>query len=216
MKDIFSYNADINKNAYLNWRTNNHDHISNMINLADGFMSSSILLTKQVLKDNRRKEADVIIYPILFNANHGIEVYLKAICWSLNTLLNNQSKPFSTHHNLMNLLNDVKSLVTQYDSNEENLETFNNRIEPLEKYLKEIYSKIEKISANGKKLYNIDFSRYTLDIKNEPQFYITELDNVVIDLENFSEVFHKIHQDLNNFAEYYLYLIESRSENYDY
>ncbi len=26
MKDIFSYNADVNKTAYMNWRTSHHDH----------------------------------------------------------------------------------------------------------------------------------------------------------------------------------------------
>ncbi|WHZ60087.1 hypothetical protein [Metabacillus hrfriensis] len=213
MKDIFSYNADINKTAYLNWRTKGHDHIRNMIVLADGFMSSAILLTKLVLQDNRDKTADVVIYPILFNANHGIEVYLKAISWSLNNLLHNKGKPFSTHHNLMDLFANVKSLVNQYENNTEKLKTFNSWIEPLEEYLKELYSKIEKVSDQGKRVYNIDFSRYTLDIKNEPQFYITELNNVVVDLENFIVVFQKIHQNLDNFAEHYLELTEWELEN---
>jgi len=38
MKDIFSYNVDINKTPYMNWRTDKHDYIKNIITVADGFM----------------------------------------------------------------------------------------------------------------------------------------------------------------------------------
>lgn len=67
MKEIFSYNNDIDKNAYLNWRTEKHNPIMNMINVADGFMSSALLTAQQVLEDNGDKKADIIIFPILFN-----------------------------------------------------------------------------------------------------------------------------------------------------
>lgn len=208
MKDIFSYNADINKNAYLNWRTNRHEHIQNMIVIAEGFMSSAILLANQILVDNSGKRADSLIFPILFNANHGIEVYLKAISWSLNNL-NNTGNQFKTHHNLRELLADVKSLVSDFESDTEKLKTFNSMIEPLEKYLTELSTKIEgTILKKGKEkpVYRIDFSRYTLDVSGEePQFYINELDNVVIDIENFVIVFEKIHESLGIIARHYLY-----------
>ncbi|MGE1164457.1 hypothetical protein ACQJ0Y_14410 [Peribacillus simplex] len=109
MNNVFSYNADIEKNAYLNWRTSKHDHIHNMIVLADGFMSAATLLAKQVLLDNVDKKADSLIFPILFNANHGIEVYLKAISWSLN-ILNNTGKRFDPHHKLYLLLIHLKTI----------------------------------------------------------------------------------------------------------
>ena len=43
MKDIFSYNVDINKTAYMNWRTYKHDYIKNIITVADRFMESSLI-----------------------------------------------------------------------------------------------------------------------------------------------------------------------------
>jgi hypothetical protein len=204
MKDIFSYNDDIEKNAYLNWRTNRHEHIHNMIVLADGFMSSALSLTKQVLMDNKDKKADSLIYPILFNTNHGIEVYLKAISWSLN-ILTKTGKEFRTNHDLKELLQDVKSLVYSFESDKEKLTVFDNWIEPLENYIKELYSKIENVKPNGKKIYSIDFSRYSLTIQGEPQFYINEFDNVVVDMENFVEVFDKIHKSLDGLANHFLY-----------
>lgn len=42
VKDIFSYNIDIDKNAYINWRTNKH--INNMIVTSKGFMISKLLI----------------------------------------------------------------------------------------------------------------------------------------------------------------------------
>lgn len=87
MKDIFSYNVDINKTAYMNWRTDKHDHIKNIITVANGFMESSLISAKEVVNNNHSKRADIVIFPILFNANHAIELYLKAITWTLNVLL---------------------------------------------------------------------------------------------------------------------------------
>ncbi|MFD4931854.1 hypothetical protein ACFWMS_23705 [Peribacillus butanolivorans] len=207
MNNVFSYNADIEKNAYLNWRTSKHDHIHNMIVLADGFMSAATLLAKQVLLDNVDKKADLLIFPILFNANHGIEVYLKAISWSLN-ILNNTGKRFDPHHKLNKLLEKNISLVNTFENDSEKLKTFNSMIDPLEKYLNELSSKIESVTDKGKEVYKIDFSRYTLDVKNEPQFYINEFRNVVVDIENFIVVFESIHTSLNNIANHYLYYNE--------
>lgn len=50
-----------------------------MIVLGEGFICSSLILTRYCLKDNKSKGADMLIYPILFNINHGIEIYLKVI-----------------------------------------------------------------------------------------------------------------------------------------
>lgn len=211
MKDIFSYNADVDKTAYLNWRTHRHDHIGNMIVLADGFMSSAILLAREALEDNSRKRADILIYPILFNSNHGIEVYLKSISWSLNILLGNTGEPFPKNHDLQGLLNEVKTLANDYISDQKRLDSFHERLEILEVYLNELYLKIEKLTPKGK-VYNIDFSRYTMDIKKEPQFYINELDNVVVDLENFVLVFEEIHRNLENFSTHFVDLIDLQSE----
>src|SRR5699024_7205560 len=106
LKDIFSYNKDIEKNAYMNWRTQRFDQIQNMIVIAEGFRDSSLLLVEQILKDNTDKKADNLIFPILFNANHSIEVYLKAINWTQNKLLN-KDDTFAKTHDLVILFRNV-------------------------------------------------------------------------------------------------------------
>lgn len=64
MKEVFSYNIDTSKTAYMNWRTKRYDHIYNMIVIAEGFMESAILLAKTSLENNLDKKADSIVYPI--------------------------------------------------------------------------------------------------------------------------------------------------------
>ncbi len=41
MEAIFKGNEDIEKSAFLNWRTTKHSDILNIIVLADGFLSSA-------------------------------------------------------------------------------------------------------------------------------------------------------------------------------
>lgn len=201
----------------MNWRTNRHDHIHNMEVVAKGFASSAISLVKQILNNNNHgKQADILIFPILFNANHAIEVYLKSIIWSLNFLLEN-GKSYKNSHNLKDLLNDLKQLEVKFENKLDNEYFFGK----LEKYIDELYDKIEIEKKNGKKFSDITFSRYTLTTEQEPQFYINEFDNVVVDLPNFIEVFEEIFERLERLSSHYQSLIEMRNEmrnemEYDY
>jgi len=173
MKDIFSYNTDIEKNAYMNWRTNRFDHIHNMIVVAEGFKDSALLLVKEILKDNRGKKADNLIFPILFNANHSIEVYLKAICWMQNQLLE-KSDTFDGNHNLKGLFTKVVALENELNkSNDKAL--FYNMLSNLKAYIDELYGRIERTvkdnKGKDKTIHDISFCRYTLNNDLEPQFY---------------------------------------------
>ncbi|WP_341320337.1 hypothetical protein NSQ62_11790 [Solibacillus sp. FSL H8-0523] len=210
MKAIFSDNADINQNAYMNWRTNRHDHLHNMNVIASGFANSSLVIVKQILENNNRgKQADDLIFPILFNANHAIEVYLKTINWSLNVLLEKDGT-YSKTHNLQGLLKSVKELSEEQDDNF----NFEHHYGVLNKYIDELYKKIEIQNDDGKSFSDITFARYTQtrDKKPQPQFYINELDNVIVDLPNFLEVFKVIFDKLDNMASYFQDCIEMKNE----
>lgn len=71
----------------MNWRTSWRDASDSMVELANGFIDAALELSQSCIDDNSHKKADILVFPILFNANHGIEVYLKSICWCLNQLL---------------------------------------------------------------------------------------------------------------------------------
>ena len=115
MKEVFSYNSDTEKTAYMNWRTNRYDEIGNMIVIAEGFMKSAILLAESSLADNSDKKADIIVYPMLFNANHAIELYLKAITWTLNILLN-KNKIIEGQHDIHQIFQVVEARAAEFET----------------------------------------------------------------------------------------------------
>ena len=203
MKDIFSYNIEIEKNAYLNWRTSHYDQIYNMIVIADGFMSSSILLAEAALNDNQDKKADSIVYPMLFNANHAIELYLKATIWTLNILLKKNQK-IEGQHDIQQIFQVLIKRIDEFETDKRNRKQAHNLMEGAKIYINELFDKIADQSGNRKK-DNMDFSRYPFKQNYLPHFYITEFDNVVIDLENFMIRFKEIGKNLNLIATYYLY-----------
>jgi len=213
MKEIFSQ-GDIEKTAYLNWRTSRYDHIQNMLVIADGFRDSALLLVKELLKDNTTKRADNIIFPILFNTNHSIEVYLKAICWTQNLLLGIDDT-FPGNHNLKGLFDKVVELESKL-GHPSDKSRFMDMLSKLEAYIDELYGNIERTVRNGngkdKIIHDITFCRYTLNNNLEPQFYINTFDNVVVDLENFLAVFKEIFENLSSLAMHYQAHLEAKQE----
>lgn len=92
MQPIFLRNKDFTKIAFLNWRIDKWSDILNMLNMADGLMRSAIELSKSALNNKEDKAADLLIFPILKNANHWIELYLKALTWMLNQKMGDELK----------------------------------------------------------------------------------------------------------------------------
>ena len=198
MSKIFKgNNSDFNKTAFLNWRTNSHSNIHNMIVLAEGFMSSSIELCEICLRDNKDKKADMLIFPILFNANHGIELYLKSLIWTLNLLLF-QNHKIEGKHNIKQIMDTVRAKIKSYKGNDA-LHNFDNSTSELKNYIAELISLIKP----KQNLDNMDFPRYPINKKYENHFYIDELGNVEVDLENFFNIFSLIKDNLDSITSYY-------------
>lgn len=206
MKKLFSYNVDINKNAYMNWRTNKHEAIQNMNVIAEGYFDSAILLLKQCLVDNNDKKADSIIFPMIFAVNHAIELYEKSICWSLNILLGYNSK-FKVNHDIRGNWLTAKRKIEEFGFGYgREKDDFEKMIICLESYIDEISKNIMDDDIS-KAHFNIDFSRYPLNNRNEYHFYLKTYDNVVVDLENFLNVVVDIEDCLDNLAVYYYELV---------
>lgn len=204
MKKIFSYNKDINKTAYMNWRTNIHEPIHNMNVIADGYFKNAILLAKHCIEDNVDKKADILIFPMLFSVNHGIELYEKSICWSLNILLGYNST-FKSNHDIRGIWLTIKQKIKEYGfgyGHEE--KDFIQMTRVLESYINEISKTIMNDDIN-EAYHNIDFSRYPTNNHNEYHFYLKTYENVVVDLENFIQVFENINDCLSTLANFYYY-----------
>lgn len=172
MKEVIfnTYNDDIEKNAYINWRLNNHEPIQNMIVMGDGYLTNVIETAKLCLSDNQDKKADILIFPMLFSLNHDIELYLKASCWSLNILLGYKGK-YKEDHDIRNAWFTIKAKIKEYGFDETRPEeSFNEISKRLENYLNELAYYLQKDKINDY-FWNIDFSRYPVNNRDEYHFY---------------------------------------------
>ena len=209
MKKVFSYNADINKTAYLNWRTNEHEPIHNMNVLAQGYMLGATVMIDDCLENNIVDcRADAMIFPILFSFNQAIELYLKSLYWSINILLGYKSG-YKENHDIRGIWLTVKQKVFEFGFNVEGAseEGFTNMTKTLESYIYELTDKIKINNDVNTAFHNIDFSRYPLNNRKEKHFYVTEYDNVVVDLENFLSVVKEVYDTLDRLASFYYQLV---------
>ncbi len=195
IKPVFSRNQDINKMAFLNWRMEHQTEINNILNLADGFMLSSIISAQTCLRNNKGKRADIIIFPILANANHAIELYLKGITWTLNKI-NGSTQKIEGSHNIDQIYRTVRSKVKLMGDSE--LKDFDKATIELKSYIDELFIKIKATPKEDK----MDFSRYPFNNKYDNHFYVGTVGNTEIDLENFTKRFKKIHKNLDLYSEY--------------
>ena len=202
MKEIFTYNADINKTAYLNWRTDKHDALGNMISLAEGYYKSALKLAETLISDNRNKDADVIIFPMLFSVNHAIELYLKVLMWEFNIMMEREEK-FERHHDIKQLYNVVISRMTEFEIDKERRKEFKRLTAGLKSYLDELFEKI-KLDSDIRK-DSMDFSRYPFNTAFDNHFYTRDYNNKVVDLQNFHIRFKEICENLDTIATHYLY-----------
>jgi hypothetical protein len=202
MKDIFSYNVDIEKTAYINWRTHHHQPMHDMVVIADGYMKSALILAHDCLEDNSDMKADIVIFPILFSINHAIELYLKEINWALNILLEKNER-YTGGHDIMQIWNTVKKRSDEYEgTDKERKKQFKTMTQKLKKYLQELQQKLESDTAKPG-MMNMDFSRYPIN-GDDYHFYIKTYDNVVVDLENLITVFEEIGDNLSCIAGDYI------------
>lgn len=208
MKKIIvnTFNENVNKNSYLNWRLNRNEPIQNMVVMAEGYLTSVIVNANSCLENTFEKNADILIFPMLFSLNHGIELYAKAICWSLNILLDNKNK-YNKNHDIRNIWFTVKKKIRDFGFNEERPEdSFEEIAQNLESYLNELANYLKKDDINHY-YFNIDFSRYPLNNHDENHFYVNQPGNVTVDLEALIEFATQVNEDLRSLAEYYYYLV---------
>ena len=171
MGRIFEYNKDIDKTAYMNWRTKQDQPIHDMIMLADGYIKAAIMLGEDCLENNIDKIADIIVFPMFFSANHAIELYLKSINWSLNMLLD-KNETYCGGHDIRQIWNNVKKRMTEYEKNKNNRTQFKEMTRELDDYISELYGKIDTEHNDNVRMKNMDFSRYPLNSNKEEHFYI--------------------------------------------
>lgn len=206
LKPIFSRNQDVDKISFLNWRIEDHTAFDNLINIGDGYFMSAQELIKNCLSSNDDKRADILIFPILTNANHAIELYLKGLTWLFNELLKN-GKRVEGNHNVKQIYETLVPKIKDFDSDLS--AHFKVQTIDLKSYLNELFKKIQATSTRDK----MDFSRYPFDRNYENHFYVLSSGVVEIDLENLKTRLKNIASKLSDFYTYVYYdIFISREE----
>jgi hypothetical protein len=207
MKDIFSHNKDISRNAYLNWRIDENDQASNLFALASDYSDGAISLINSILEDNRDKKADALIMPILCCINHAIEVYMKAILRTIEVLNGASVSDYNTH-NIKALYGALLGHIKKVSAKTSGLD---KHLRSLDLYIDELYSKIQITNAAGVSRSGIDFARYPISADGTPHFYVNADENVVIDVENLGVSFNEIRGSLE--ALYLMYNAKAEALN---
>ncbi len=197
-KEIFSRNDEIAKMAFLNWRMESSD-IVNLYNLGDGYFLSAQILCDRLISCNNEKEADIVIFPIFMNFNHGIELYLKGLILTLNQLLGTERKIEGTH-NIKQLFDILKSRIKDIDG-QKNAYKFSVDCSNLAEYIDELMRKIVPNNKNDK----MDFSRYPFTKRDGNHFYVDTWSNIEVDLENLKERIVAIFQKFEQYADFFYY-----------
>lgn len=197
-KKIFSYGC-VENTAYLNWRTERYDNTYNFTVLGDGFSQAAIILMDEILKDNFDKKADVLIFPIFYDVDQSIEMYIKAIINVLNVLSGDQAENFKIH-DIKELYNQMKSRIKKYETNTSGLEKY---LKPLKTYIDELYEKIDYKEENLKSTVHIDFARYPVTTEGTQHFYIRNNDNEVVDIDNLKQRYIEVIECLEGLYDKY-------------
>lgn len=177
---IFRYNSDKHKTAYMNWRTRLVDTSRRQfVVLGEAYFSSAYSLVQQCLQDNGDYNADALIFPIMYDVVHGIEVYLKAINAVLSVELNKERGITEGGHDLRALCGTARNLIIDYKSKNKNTTTDQmfQGIKVVEKFVGNIYAKTDDMT----------FVRYPLAKNKNSHFYIETFENEVVDLELLAE-----------------------------
>lgn len=199
--NIFDYNKDIRKNAYVNWRTSCYDDSSNLSIIGDGYFLSAIILIENCLNDNNDKKADIVIFPILHGVIHGTEIYLKSIYNILAKFLK-ENREFLGGHDIKQLYNEVKGIVCRFENKyngKENIKYFKEEMASVKKFIDEIYDRTN----------NMDFVRYPIDSKKNNHFYVESKENIVVDLETLYIKVISMHKSLEFIHGYYTNIYEN-------
>ncbi|TFJ73083.1 hypothetical protein [Carnobacterium maltaromaticum] len=184
---IFIPNYDSKKAAFLNWRTESYDIVIQMLSISEGYIQAAKILTRSCLENNNDMKADTLIFPIVLDIVHSIEVLLKSLNIFSRDLMffleyNNREK-IKVHggHDILQLYNQ---LIPELNKLKEELTNRKESTDSLDTIIKFVKSLLPLITDIINQTKDMSAFRYPLsDKKGESQFYNTgSHKNIQIDL----------------------------------
>lgn len=164
-KDTNYNNPD--KYAFLNWRfddsmgTNNKDNPFQSVNdnfeMGKAYMANAVLSVYSIVKtQNYCNVADQLIFPIMFDIWHGVELWLKSSITAIH-LFSSKNKKLKYNHDIYNYMDTLKNELYNLDMNK-----------TIKIALTEVNTMVEEFKRVNARF---DFARYSFDNRNQYQFY---------------------------------------------
>lgn len=153
--------SDPDKYAFLNWRFDasniTRQHIFGNFEMGKAYLSNAILTLYSIIcSNNKGVVADSLIFPVLFNVWHGIELLLKSGITSIS-ILSSMPETTKTTHQIASLAEDFEAALKSIE---------------MAKVAKDFLSDLNGLIEEFKEVNaNFDFARYSTDSKGKMQFY---------------------------------------------
>jgi len=211
LPSFFSNFDSYDTRALLNWRFDKYTNTyRQFFNMGQAYMETSVGLIDNCVEDVYCKKQDAWIFPILFNAIHGIELYLKGVNSLLKSYLKLEAEWEMEHYNIEGN-HDIEQLCKLTVSLIKKMEDTDSQkyvlteLEFVQKFISIIYSKTSDMT----------FARYPIDKKKNEHFYVDSDDNVVVSLRVLRQWILRLHRILDN-MDYFDYLIDEMAANLSY
>lgn len=187
MKSFFGMGRSVEATSCLNWRVSkNRDTATQFWEMADGYFQAADLLISACLTNNFDKQADILIFPILFDIVQGMELSLKASNGYLSMIQDGYIKIEGGH--------DIKQIATVLISNleKQKREIAKNGTAVENENIVQVITAakliLNFIDCIYEKTSDMAFARYPQTKGKEEMFYVKKCQPIVIDLELLQEL----------------------------
>lgn len=165
-EDEINYNQS-NNYAFLNWcfddamggndKSNPVQTINDNFEMGKAYMANAVLGLYSILYNrNRYCVADMLVFPILFDVWHGVELWLKSSINAIHFLIHSGEK-LKNNHGIYEYLNILKCELSRLN--------MNKSIEIARSELSVLIEELKRVNAH------FDFARYSFGRNGEYQFY---------------------------------------------
>ncbi len=189
LPNYFEYSGNIPAMAFLTWRFDSHRDVEiKFYEMGKAYFESALALIDICLHDNYDKKADMWIFPILFHAVHGIEVYLKGFISQYRIFAKLKKHEFQDskiegHHNIKQLCQVAVSLLKENDDKD-----LLGEFAIIQRFIFILYANTSDMA----------FARYPLTSEKVNQFYVDQTKNITIDLNVLKAWLCRVYQILDN------------------
>jgi hypothetical protein len=180
LPSFWKYGETIEETAYMAYRAkfSYHAEYEHFALMGEDYFDAAYFLLEICSSDNTDHQADRWIAPVLFDIAQGIELYLKAIIVCLYIYQNDKEIDTETGwHDLTHYYKKVEELMNILSTSKSIPPDFLSALHIVKNYIENLYAKSSDPT----------FVRYPTNKKHNPHFYITERQNVTIDLSLLKE-----------------------------